>query len=239
MIAHTPDATPVKILYIGRVEPNHEKLWEQLQREGIAITFARTQTQGLLLAKELQPQLIVINTANSAFSGERLCRALGRRLPGAQRLLITEQAAGLNVPCELRLVRPFTGRKLREAVRRLLDIASPTILRAGPLELDLVTRVVSGPKGRARLTPKETRLLSLLMQRPNQVVSRKELMERIWETIYMGDTRTLDVHMRWLREKIEPDPANPQFLQTRRGVGFVLVIAELEAPADEETPEVD
>jgi DNA-binding response OmpR family regulator len=238
-MAYTPGATPVQVLYIGRVEPNHEKLWDQLQREGIAIAFARTQTQGLHMAKELQPQLIVVNTANSAFSGERLCRALGRRLPGAQRLLITEHGAGLNVPCELRLVRPFTGRKLRESVLRLLEIASPTILKAGPLELDLVTRIVSGPKGRVRLTPKESLLLSLLMQHPNQVVSRKELMERVWETTYMKDTRTIDVHMRWLREKIEPDPARPQFLQTRRGVGYVLVIAELEVPADEETPEAD
>ena len=90
----------------------------------------------------------------------------------------------------------------------------------------MISRTVSGPNGSHHLTPRECALLGTLMRHPNQVVARKDLMQRVWNTDYVVDTRTLDVHMRWLREKIEPDPMHPVWLVTRRGVGYVLVIAE-------------
>jgi DNA-binding response OmpR family regulator len=223
-----PNPRPIQILYVGRMEANHELLWQQLQKEGLLITFARTQQAGLQAALQMQPQIVVVNTTNSHFSGERLCRTLGRRLPSIQRLLITEPGAGANVPCEIHLSRPFTVRKLRESVLKLLEAAAPHILRAGSLQLDLVTRVVMGPQGSHRLTPKQCSLLASFMRHPNQVISRKELMSQIWETDYLGDTRTLDVHIRWLRERIEPDPKHPLYLITQRGIGYLLAVPELE-----------
>ena len=228
-----PNTKTVQILHIGRVDANHEKLWQQLQREGITVAFARTQVACLQMARDLQPLIVVINTADSHFSGDRLCRTLGRRLPGAQRLLIAEQGSGLNVPCEQRLVRPFTGRKLRESLDKLLDAAALHVLRVGPLQLDLISRVVIGPEGREHLTPKACQLLATLMQHPNQVISRKDLMGRVWDTVYLGDTRTLDVHIRWLREKIESDPKRPSLLLTRRGVGYLLAIPQPDPSTDD------
>jgi two-component system phosphate regulon response regulator PhoB len=225
MTSHDPETRAVDILYIGRIENNHGKLWQQFEREGYLLAFARTQVAGLSMAWDLQPRIVVVNTANSSFSGDRLCRTLGRRLPGVQRLLILERGAGGSVPCEQRLVRPFTAKKLRESLLKLLDASAPNILRAGDVQLDLVSRVVSGIKGRQHLTPKQCSLLAWLMQHPNQVVSRKDLMERVWHTVYLGDTRTLDVHIRWLREKIEADPASPSMLMTRRGIGYVLSVS--------------
>jgi DNA-binding response OmpR family regulator len=219
-----PNAKPIQILHIGRVDPNHERLWQQLQGEGVVVAFARTQVAGLQMARELQPQIVVVNTTDSHFSGDRLCRTLGRRLPGTQRLLIVEQGASVNIPCEIRLVQPFTGRKLRESLLNLLEMVGPNIIRAGPLELDLVSQTVNGPKGPYHLTPKECNLLALLMRHPNQVISRKDLMARIWSTFYVGDTRTLDVHIHWLREKIELDFTRPTLLLTRRGVGYLLAV---------------
>jgi DNA-binding response OmpR family regulator len=223
-----PNPKPIQVLYVGRMDPNYDLLWQQFQREGLAFSFARTQQDGLQMAFQLQPQIVVVNTTNSHFSGDRLCRTLGRRLPSVQRLLITEANGGANVPCEIHLCRPFTVRKLRESVLKLLEAAAPHILRAGSLQLDLVTRVVIGPKGHYRLTPKGCSLLAGFMRRPNQVLSRKDLMERIWETAYLGDTRTLDVHVRWLRERIEPNPKAPILLITERGIGYRLAIPELE-----------
>jgi len=129
-------------------------------------------------------------------------------------------------------VRPFTGRKLRESLDKLLDAAAPHTLRAGPLQLDLVSQVVIGPVGREHLTPKMCQLLATLMQHPNQVISRKDLMGRIWDTVYLGDTRTLDVHIRWLREKIESDPRRPSLLVTKRGIGYLLVVPQPEPSPD-------
>jgi DNA-binding response OmpR family regulator len=223
------NAKSLQILHIGRVDEVHQMLWEQLQREGIEIAFARTQKQGLLMATESQPQVVVISTADTHCSGVRLCRALGRRLSNARRLLIVERGTTTNAPCEQRLVRPFTDRKLRDALFKLLAEAAPHVLRAGSLQLDLISRVLTGPNGQRHLTPRESDLLAAFMKRPNQVISRKDLMDLIWDTAYLGDTRTLDVHVRWLRQKLEADPAHPVTLVTRRGVGYALIVPELAA----------
>jgi DNA-binding response OmpR family regulator len=226
-----PNTRPIQLLYVGQVDPNHELLWQQLQKDGLAVTFARTQQAGLQVALQIQPQIVVVNTINGHFSGDRLCRILGRRLPSVQRLLITVANTSVNIPCEIHLSRPFTLRKLRESVLKLLEAAAPHILWAGSLQLDLISRVITGPKGSRRLTPKQCNLLASLMRHPNQVISRRDLMGRIWETDYLGDTRTLDVHVRWLREKIEPDPTRPTLVVTRRGIGYMLAIPELETEA--------
>lgn len=224
-------ARPVQILFIGRPDPSYDKLWQSLQAEGIAVAFARTQTMGLQMARSLQPAIVVINAINSHFSGDRLCRTLVRQAPGAQRLLVVERGQGSQIPCEQRLVRPFTGRKLRDTLRKLLETSVPSTLAVGPLQLNLTARVVIGPHGREHLTPKECGLLAAFMRRPNQVISRQELMQDIWETHYLGDTRTLDVHIRWLREKIEIDPQHPFMLVTQRGIGYRLSIPAVDEPA--------
>jgi DNA-binding response OmpR family regulator len=216
---------PVEILYIGQLDPAHEKLWEQLPREGIEIVFARTQKSGLDKAAGLQPQVIVINLVDAQFSGARLCQTLAHRLPNARRLVIADRSfAHTALPCDQRLIRPFTVRKLRDTLFKLLEEAAPHLIAAGCLQLDVVARVVTGPKGQQHLTPKQCNLLTVFMQHPNQVISRKDLMDRIWDTAYLGDTRTLDVHIRWLREKIELDPMCPELLLTHRGVGYVLAV---------------
>ncbi len=110
---------------------------------------------------------------------------------------------------------------------------------SGLVELDQVARLVSSPQGRHHLTPKQCDLLAMFMQRPNQVISRRELMEQIWKTGYLGDTRTLDVHVRWLREKIEPDPDHPVVLVTKRGIGYVLVTPWRDIPPEESSDPPD
>jgi two-component system phosphate regulon response regulator PhoB len=227
------NAKAVQILYIGRSDPNFEKIWQGFQSDGVCFATAGTQTLGLQMAREIRPNIIVVNAANSHFSGVYLCKILGRRLPGAQRLAIVERGESDDVSCEQRLAKPFTARKLRDTVRTMLEATVPHTLRAGAIELDQVSRLVSGHQGRHHLTPKQCELLALFIQHPNQVISRRELMEHIWKTGYLGDTRTLDVHIRWLREKIELDPNRPEVLVTRRGVGYILVAPGVEVPPED------
>lgn len=224
-MGRSPNAKPVQILYIGRADPNHDKVWQGLHQEGVAVAFARTQVAGLQMARELQPNLVIINAANGHFSGDRLCRTLARRLPQARLLAILDRGEGHHLEVQERLVHPFTARKLRDVIRKLAEAATPHILRAGEVELDLIGRVVVSPQGKNHLTPKQCRLLAIFMEHPNQVISREDLMKEIWETHYLGDTRTLDVHIRWLREKIEANPMQPRLLVTQRGVGYKLVVA--------------
>lgn len=221
------DARMPQVLYIGRIDPNHEKLWQQFNQEGIGVVFARTQRAGLQMARDIKPAVVVINTSNGAFTGVRLCRTLGRLLPNTQRLLLAEANASYDAPCERRLLRPFTVAKLRDAILKLLTTATPHILSVGELQLNLATRIVSGPKGPQHLTPKQCNLLAYLMRQPNQIFPRRQLMKDVWETPYVGDTRTLDVHIRWLREKLELDPQHPALLLTKRGIGYLLSAPEL------------
>lgn len=231
-MGRNPEPEPIIILYIGRAEAGYERVWRALRRDGYETVFARTQAAGLQMARELRPRIIVVNAANGHFSGERLCHTLSRRLPGALRLLLQERGATDTTICNDSLVHPFTDRKLRDTILALLNVSSPHVLRVGDIQLDVTSRVVTSPNGRQRLTPKECNLLAEFMRRPNQVISRKELMESIWQTRYLGDTRTLDVHIRWLRQKIEADPAHPVVLVTSRGVGYMLAAPDLDGAPD-------
>lgn len=233
-------AKSVQILYIGRSEPGYEAVWRGFEQEGGRVDIARTQVLGLKLARERQPNIVVINSLDSHFSSDRLCKTLGHRFPQIRRLVLTERGENADIECEEKLVRPFTNRKLRETIRRLSQSVVPHILQAGPIELDTILRVVATPRGRAHLTPKQCQLLTIFMQRPNQVISRQTLMQDIWQTGYLGDTRTLDVHIRWLRERIEDDPGRPSWLVTQRGVGYKLVVpVPPEPPTDPEADEAE
>jgi DNA-binding response OmpR family regulator len=216
-------AKPAQILYIGREDPGYEKVWQAIEQDGAKVTFAHTQTLGLQLARDLKPNIVVVNPTNSHFSGERLCSTLRHKLPQARRVLLVDRGEGKQIEADERLVRPFTPKKLREVLNKVLDSVSPHLLRVGLVELDVSTRVVRSPQGPTHLTPKQCHLLAIFMQRPNQVISREDLMREIWDTHYLGDTRTLDVHIRWLREKIELDPMKPVVLVTVRKIGYKMV----------------
>ena len=95
-------------------------------------------------------------------------------------------------------------------------------LCAGEMTLDLDSATLKKNGSEIHLTPKETKVMALLMQNVGKVVSRSELMQEVWDTEYLGDTRTLDVHICWLRQKIEEDPRIPEFILTRRGQGYEL-----------------
>ena len=98
--------------------------------------------------------------------------------------------------------------------------ATQQVFRAADLTLDLARREIKGCNGHNKLTPKECELLALFMSYPGRVLSRKLLMKEVWDTDFLDDTRTLEVHICWLRKKIEEDPRNPQRLRTIRGVGY-------------------
>jgi DNA-binding response OmpR family regulator len=109
-----------------------------------------------------------------------------------------------------------------ETLTRLLAEYDAGTVQAGPFFLDTDTRTLVTPRGQYHMTPKAMALLYYLMTHPNQDLSRSALMANVWDTTFLGDTRTLDVHIRWLRERIEQDPSEPKYLRTIRGSGYRL-----------------
>ena len=117
---------------------------------------------------------------------------------------------------------PFTIRKLLNRITPLLPGDGQHMLHLGHIRLDLERKRVRCQGREARLTPRLTHLLEVLMQHAGEVVERQQLFKEVWETDYTVDTRTLDVHISWLREALEEDPRHPQYLKTIRGLGYRL-----------------
>jgi DNA-binding response OmpR family regulator len=123
-------------------------------------------------------------------------------------------------------VPPFTPRKLLNTVQRLMPSDKENSLSAGPIRMNVKQRKISCGGREAQVTPKEARLLEVFLRHPGILLTRKFLIKTVWETDYTGDTRTLDVHISWLRQILEPDPVSPRYLKTIRGQGYRLDVPE-------------
>ncbi len=170
---------------------------------------------------------IIVHAASMNTSGARICRSLRRELgDDVKLLLLVEKDVTVkdNVGADEVVKMPFTSRRVVNVLKKMVPPDDIPWLRVGPIalceELDLVR--CNGKE--TQLTPRVTKLLKYMMERPNVIVERRELMEHVWETIYIGDTRTLEVHVSWARRAIEKNPRKPQYLRTIRGKGYSLNI---------------
>jgi DNA-binding response OmpR family regulator len=216
--------TPSSILLIESGRASAPSLASVLEKKGYHVRVQHRVEAAVSEAQRQQPDLVVLDAASMQASGARMCRSLRSGLNGVPILLVSpkgtdpESIQGASVV----LVHPFTPRKLINRVARLLPGDTRYTLEAGPIRLNLAQRTVRCLGRESRLTPKEARLLEVFLQNPGKLLTRSALIRQVWHTDYTGDTRTLDVHMSWLRRAIEPDPKEPRFLRTIRGVGYRL-----------------
>lgn len=205
-----------------------------LEKAGFQVVTFSTGREAVTWAQEQAPDLLVFDASSMRSSGARILRRLRGILEDTPVIHCREAGAARDTQglADVYLEQPFTGRKLMNRVRDLLpaDPATEEVVRFGPLVLYRGKRAVDvGGQGEQRLTPKLAALLEEFLRHPAVLVTRRQLMRDVWHTDYVGDTRTLDVHIRWVRELIEEDPSNPQMLVTVRGKGFIL---QLPQPAD-------
>lgn len=168
------------------------------------------------------PQLVLVEL-DVDHKRIEFCAALRERAPSLKIVAIGAARQFSSAAADIVLCLPVDRTQVLGSIVRLLDgKMSASAIHVGALRLDLHTGSVTSPKGQYHMTPKAAALLYYLMTHHNQTLSRGELMQNVWNTTFLGDTRTLDVHIRWLREYIEENPSEPKLLTTVRGRGYRL-----------------
>jgi DNA-binding response OmpR family regulator len=223
------------VLVVEDEEPLGTELAYQLEQEGYRVVQASDGAQALERFRASKPDLVLLDLMLPRLSGIEFTRII-RRESDAPILMLTAKATevdkvvGLELGADDYVTKPFSLRELLARVNGLLRrrerVSGPTD-SAEPISLGKVTvdlaghRLMAGTQVRP-LKPKAFELLAFLLRNPGQVFSREQLLSEVWGYDFAGETRTVDVHVHWLRREIEADPANPLLLQTVRGVGYVL-----------------
>ncbi len=225
-----------KILVVDDELTLRETLQYNLQRQGYAVTLARTGPEALRLARETKPDLVVLDLMLPGMDGLEVCRILRResQMPILMLTARTEEidrVLGLELGADDYLTKPFSLRELMARIKALLRRAqanrtagsaeavdAPLVF--GDLTIDPSRHQALRAGEPLELSPKEYDFLFFLARHRGQVLSREVILERVWGWDYDGGTRTIDVHVRWLRSKIEQDPAHPQRILTVRGAGY-------------------
>jgi len=208
-----------------------DSLEYSLTQEGFQVLVANEGNQALELARQAAPDLIVLDIMLPGIDGWEVCRRL-RQASTVPIIMLTargeeiDRVLGLEMGADDYLAKPFSMRDLLARIRAVFrraafeESSKTAQLQIGNLRLDLAARKAYKNDQALALTQKEYDLLRALITRAGQVVSRAEILDQVWGVDWVGDTRTLDVHIRWVREKIEEDASQPRHIQTVRGVGY-------------------
>ena len=211
-----------------------------LRREGFDAAIAPTARDAREMFRRLEPALVLLDIALPDGDGREICREI-RRQSAVPIIMLTargtetDRIVGLEIGADDYVVKPFSSGEVIARIRAVLRRSSrepsqsaPAPVQIGPLRLDVAARRATLDGEEVDFTRKEFDLLARLVRDAGRVVTREDLMADVWDENWWGSTKTLDVHIGFLRRKLGDDPANPRFVHTVRGVGFRF--AEVDAP---------
>jgi two-component system OmpR family response regulator len=212
-----------------------ETLKYNLKKESYDVVTAADGEQALEVARKEKPDLILLDIMLPKLSGFEVCRILRKEMTSPILMLTakadeTDKIVGLEIGADDYVTKPFSMRELIARIRAMLRrtqimetrLTEEKPIRIGNIRVDIGRHQASLLNTILDLKPKEFDLLVFLVKNKGLVFSREQLLEKVWGYDYAGDTRTVDVHIRWLRQKIETDPGNPKYLVTVRGTGYKL-----------------
>lgn len=220
-----------RVLVVEDEDSFSEALSYMLRREGFDVDVASTGTDALAQFERRGPDIVLLDLMLPGTPGTEVCRAL-RATSTVPIIMLTardsevDKVVGLELGADDYVTKPFSSRELVARIRAVLrrrtepeDLA-PAAIEAGPVRVDADRHVVTVRGDEISLPLKEFDLLELLVRNSGRVLTRGQLIDRVWGADYVGDTKTLDVHVKRLRAKIEADPATPRHLVTVRGLGY-------------------
>jgi len=220
-----------RVLVVEDEESFSDALSYMLGREGFEAVVAATGPEALAEFDRAGADIVLLDLMLPGLPGTEVCRALRSR-SNVPIIMLTakdsevDKVVGLELGADDYVTKPYSARELvariRAVLRRRGDVEAPAdgALEAGPVRMDVERHVVAVDGESVALPLKEFDLLELLLRNAGRVLTRGQLIDRVWGSDYVGDTKTLDVHVKRLRAKIEPDPANPKYLVTVRGLGY-------------------
>jgi DNA-binding response OmpR family regulator len=222
------------ILVVDDEPTLRETLAEELEAEGFAVVQAADGREAIDRFRRHHPDLILLDLMLPEISGTEVCRII-RAESGVPILMLTakstevDKVVGLELGADDYVTKPFSFRELLARIRALLRRSEaqsaalePETVDLGRVRVDLPGRRLIRDGEVLPVKPKAFELLAFLIRNAGHVFTRDQLLEKVWGYDYAGETRTVDVHIHWLRAQIEDDPANPTHLETVRGVGYVL-----------------
>jgi two-component system response regulator RegX3 len=220
-----------RILVVEDEPSFHEALSYQLGREGYEVSVAETGDDGLALFERDGADLVLLDLMLPGTSGTEVCRRLRARSRVPIIMLTAkdgevDKVVGLELGADDYVTKPYSVRELIARVRAVLrrgeeaEAAQDSLVTAGPVRMDVDRHVVTVDGTQVALPLKEFELLELLVRNADRVLTRGQIIDRVWGADYVGDTKTLDVHVKRLRSKVEPHPSRPRHIVTVRGLGY-------------------
>jgi two-component system OmpR family response regulator len=213
-----------------------ETLKYNLRKEGYDVAAAADGEQAVSVARKEKHDLIILDVMLPKMSGFEVCRILRKEMTAPILMLTakadeTDKVVGLEIGADDYMTKPFSLKELMARIRAMLrrsqmsviqPATAPSTIKIGDLEVDIARHRASLSGALLELSPKEFDLLTFLAENKSLVFSREHLLEKVWGYDFPGDTRTVDVHIRWLRQKIENNPGHPEIIVTVRGTGYKL-----------------
>ncbi|MQY13099.1 Sensory transduction protein regX3 [Streptomyces sp. RB5] len=220
-----------RVLVVEDEESFSDALSYMLRKEGFEVAIAPTGPEALDDFERNGADLVLLDLMLPGLPGTEVCRQLRSR-SNVPVIMVTakdseiDKVVGLEIGADDYVTKPFSSRELVARIRAVLrrrgepEEAAPAALEVGPVRMDVDRHVVTVGGAKVDLPLKEFDLLEMLLRNAGRVLTRMQLIDRVWGADYVGDTKTLDVHVKRLRAKIEPDPGAPRFLVTVRGLGY-------------------
>ena len=221
-----------RVLVVEDEESYSEALSYMLRKEGFEVSVAENGTDALKDFDRNGADIVLLDLMLPGLPGTEVCRQI-RQTSSVPVIMVSakddevDKVVGLELGADDYVTKPYSPRELVARIRAVLrrgqepDLA-PATLEAGPVRMDVERHVVTVDGQEQRLPLKEFELLEMFLRNPGRVLTRGQLIDRVWGSDYVGDTKTLDVHVKRLRAKLEPDPSEPKFLVTVRGLGYKL-----------------
>ena len=222
-----------RVLVVEDEESFSDALSYMLRKEGFEVSVAATGTSALTEFDRSGADIVLLDLMLPEMSGTEVCRQLRSR-SHVPIIMVTardseiDKVVGLEIGADDYVTKPYSPRELVARIRAVLrrqlggdtGEQSPPTLAAGPVRMDVDRHVVTVSGSAVPLPLKEFELLEMLLRNAGRVLTRGQLIDRVWGADYVGDTKTLDVHVKRLRSKIEPEPSNPRYIVTVRGLGY-------------------